>query len=62
MNRDELIDLILTARTDDELAAAEDAADRWMAEHPDDLGIVLAMEQLAMIRDARNRWTGGEED
>jgi hypothetical protein len=62
MNRDELIDLILTARTDDELAAAEDAADRWMAEHPDDFGIVMAFEQVAMIRNARNRWTGGEED
>jgi hypothetical protein len=43
------------------LAAAEDAADRWMAEHTDDFGIVMALEQVAMIRDARNRWIGGEE-
>jgi hypothetical protein len=61
MDREELIDLILSARTDDELAAAEDAADRWMADHPDDFGIAIALEQVAIIRDAQNRWTGREE-
>jgi hypothetical protein len=59
--RQRVIDLVLSARTD-ELAAAEDAADRWMAEHPDDFGIVIGLEQVVMIRNARNHWTSGAED
>lgn len=52
MNRDELIDQILYAHTSQELDAAEDAALKWLRAHPDDVGVSMACEQLAMMREA----------
>ena len=52
MKRDELIDQVLYARTSQELDAAEDAALKWLRAHPDDVGMSMACEQLAMMREA----------
>jgi hypothetical protein len=50
VSRDELIDMILDARTTDEIEIAEREADAWLEDHPDDLGIAFACEQLEMMR------------
>jgi Bacterial Ig-like domain len=50
MTREELIDLILDARTAEEIDTAEVAVGDWMREHPDDVGIAMAAEQLEMMR------------
>jgi hypothetical protein len=52
MNREELIDLILDARTNDEISLAEREADAYLDNHPDDTGIAAACEQLEMMRGA----------
>jgi hypothetical protein len=52
MKRDELIDQILYARTSQELDAAEDTALKWLRAHPDAVGVSMACEQLAMMRQA----------
>lgn len=50
MDRTQLIDEIMAARTPEEIAAAQSHADSYLAEHPDDLGVTAALEQLAMMR------------
>lgn len=53
--RQALIDEMLKARTPEEVAAAERAAERWMEEHPHDSGfaeVARAGEQLYMMKSA----------
>lgn len=50
MRREELIQLILAARTDTELDAAEKQAAAWLDQYPDNYGIAMALEQVGMIR------------
>jgi hypothetical protein len=50
MTREELIDIILDARSEEEIDNAERAAGEWMDAHPKDTAIALACEQLEMMR------------
>jgi hypothetical protein len=50
VSRDELIEMILDARSADEIEIAEREADAWLEDHPDDVGIAAACEQLEMMR------------
>jgi hypothetical protein len=52
MERSGLVDMILGARTEQEISLAEAHAATWMRVNPDDMGIAMACEQLAMIREA----------
>jgi uncharacterized protein with von Willebrand factor type A (vWA) domain len=50
VSRDELIDMILDARSEEEIEIAEREADAWLEDYPDDVGIAAACEQLEMMR------------
>lgn len=52
MDREKLIDQILAARTDDEITSAQAAARSYLATNPDDDGVRVAMEQLALMKSA----------
>jgi len=52
MPREDLITLILAARTKDECDVARAALKAFMTEHPDDVGVLAAGEQLYMIATA----------
>ena len=52
MTRDEVIELVLTARSWEECLAAEEALLTWMSQHPNDYGVLDAGEQLTMIKEA----------
>jgi Flp pilus assembly protein TadB len=54
-----LIDQVLEARTEREIDAAEEAADKWLDSNPSDLQVVIARERLAekrhKLRDPRRK-------
>lgn len=49
--REDLVARMLEAGTEDEAEAAEEAAGRWLAEHPGDLAVAAAGERLAARRE-----------
>ncbi len=50
--RKRILNQALSARTLSEIAIATRELDEWVHAHPDDLGIVDAFEQLAMMQEA----------
>src|SRR5215217_4580761 len=52
MERSGLVGMILGARTEQEISLAEARAAEWLEDNPDDMGIAMACEQLAMMREA----------
>ncbi len=51
MQREQVIDEVLSARTLDECDKAKKLIIAWMQEHPRDFGILDAGEQIAMLLD-----------
>ncbi len=51
MQREQLIDEVLSATTLEECERAKNLIIAWMQEHPKDFGILDAGEQVAMIMD-----------
>ena len=51
MQREQLIDEVLSATTLEECERAKNLIIAWMQEHPKDYGILDAGEQVAMIMD-----------
>ena len=51
MQREQVIDEVLSARTLDECDKAKKLIIAWMQEHPKDFGMLDAGEQVAMILD-----------
>ena len=51
MQREKLIDEVLSARTPEECEKAKNLIIAWMQEHPKDFGMLDAGEQVAMILD-----------
>lgn len=49
--REELITQVLSARALSEIASAEQALSRWLEQHPEDVGLEDAFEQLSLLRD-----------
>ncbi|GEM_PF-1517112 len=47
--RQELVEQMLRATTEEEVRAATEAADAWLKKHPNDVTVLLAGEQLTMI-------------
>lgn len=50
--REQIADLVLTARTWEECLAAEQALRDWMRQHPDDFGMLAGGEQLTLVKEA----------
>lgn len=50
MDREQLIERILQARSEQEIAEAEQLADSYLEQQPDDDGVRMALEQLEMIK------------
>ena len=55
MERDVLISKCLAARTDQEIEDAFRDLDRWVSQHPEDIGILWCGEQMHMILTAKER-------
>lgn len=51
MQRDQLIEEVLSATTLEECERAKNSIIAWMQDHPKDFGILDAGEQVAMIMD-----------
>ena len=51
MQREQIIDEVLSARSPEECEKAKDLIIAWMQQHPRDFGILDAGEQVAMIMD-----------
>ncbi len=49
--RQKLVKQMLRATTEEEVEAATKAAKEWLKKYPDDLKVLLAGEQLAMMED-----------
>lgn len=49
--REELITQVLSARTLPEIASAEQSLRHWLEQHPEDVGLEDAFEQLSMLQD-----------
>lgn len=49
MNREEVIAIALSARTEEQCDQAEALIIAWMQEHPRDFGMLDAGEQVAMV-------------
>ena len=49
--RQKLVKQMLRATTEEEIEAATKAAKEWLKKYPDDLKVLLAGEQLAMMED-----------
>jgi hypothetical protein len=50
--REELLDRVFTARTREEIAAAQQALRDWLVLHPDEPGMADAFEVLAHLEEA----------
>lgn len=50
IERQEVIEQVLDATTWEEIEAATLLLDRWLAAHPDDLGMEDGYEQLALLK------------
>jgi len=51
MQREQVIDEVLSARTPEECERAKNIIIAWMQEHPRDFGMLDAGEQIAMLLD-----------
>ena len=59
MDRAQLIQEMLAARSPNELERVHALANSWLATHPDDVEVLYASEQVAM-RAVQSTSTGGE--
>ncbi len=57
MTREEVLRQVLRAQTREDIEKAQRAADRWLKDHPHDLRVLSAMEQLYMMGEALKQRT-----
>jgi hypothetical protein len=61
VDRAQLIQEMLAARSPDELERVQALANSWLARHPDDVEVLYASEQVAMLMRAVQSTSTGDE-